>query len=78
MIARRALIVDTTTSVDAALATRPPQRATTTGHIIAAALPVVASTVLDEVRRLCVRSMTPAQIREVCDQIENQIRGDGR
>jgi len=55
---------------DAMIAAKPPQAATTTEHIIAAALPLIVHAVLDDVRRLATRSMAPAQIREMCNQIE--------
>ena len=49
---RADLIAAASAAADAALRDRDPRHATTTAHVVAAALPVIVGAVTDEIRRL--------------------------
>ncbi len=73
MISRHALVAEAARAADGTLTARPAHLATTTGHVVEAALPTIAAAILDQVAAGVRRSMTPAQVRELLDEIRQEV-----
>ena len=68
---RADLIAAASAAADAATRARDPRHATTTGHVVAAALPVIVGAVTDEIRQLHEPEPSLLTGRAYCDHCTN-------